>query len=505
MAIFLRSPQKRREFLATVAKHSCWSSALPLLLKANPVLGIDQAINKPKRLLILYSSCGQFADDWYPQEPTYQQVTPGAKIMDIRGTQALSRVFDGSFQRFYGRMNLIRGLDQVPTCDIYFHNPQKILNAQGSPDTNCVTIDQIIGNSPGFYPVEPQFRYFHMGLPGQTSGLIGDKSLCVRDAGSRFEYIQPIRNLALARQSVAGVRNPKVFELLKQQYATIAQSRYLSADDKARFAYHYRMIKDLPYRKEDWQRQLSLAAKLHPKDQAKGFASLVAHTLKTGASNLGVFELNPPFDLKVYDFLPNQAAGFHATTHNFEAPGWREAFHICQQWHASIVRQILEELDEVEYAADGSTYLDNSLVMWVSEATVKNTIKTFFNAHAAEDLPVALWGNLGGTFKTGQYINYQRSGVKKLFNLTQARLAPESYDCQSGGKDCYYAPSGHFPDVGRPLNEFLVTVMRAMGVGYEEFEAYNTDGGQGFGRYDGNDHGLYDLSDRRRELTEILA
>ena len=48
---------------------------------------------------------------------------------------------------------------------------------------------------------------------------------------------------------------------------------------------------------------------------------------------------------------------------------------------------------------DGSTLLDNTAIIWTSEVARGNT-------HTWQNMPLLIAGSMGGSFKTGRYIQY---------------------------------------------------------------------------------------------------
>ncbi len=156
-----------------------------------------------------------------------------------------------------------------------------------------------------------------------------------------------------------------------------------------------------------------------------------------------------------------------------------------QKFHAGFVLDLLAKLDEVEDYATGRTFLDNSLVVWIGEQAVRQADTDLDLAHDSNDLPVFMVGSLGGTLKTGQYLNYQLEGMQK-------QRWPR-YSVVPGLK---------FPFLGRALNEWQISVMTAMGLSPEEWER---NGLPGFGSYVGNYDDQYRIGDRRSVLTELFT
>jgi hypothetical protein len=68
-------------------------------------------------------------------------------------------------------------------------------------------------------------------------------------------------------------------------------------------------------------------------------------------------------------------------------------------WYAKQFAYLLKKLDSVP-ETNGTTLLDNSLVLWVNELAKGNV-------HSHNPLPVVIGGSCGGALKTGRWVQYQ--------------------------------------------------------------------------------------------------
>jgi hypothetical protein len=118
-----------------------------------------------------------------------------------------------------------------------------------------------------------------------------------------------------------------------------------------------------------------------------------------------------------------------------------------QRFFESVMLDIVQRLDVEE--APGSTFLDNSLIVWSQESGMET--------HGSVSLPIVTFGSAAGFFKTGQFIDYRRVGN------------PDSeFDPGAGGKQT----------CGLLYSQWLATVLRSMGLPPSEFERW---GHQGYG------------------------
>jgi hypothetical protein len=144
---------------------------------------------------------------------------------------------------------------------------------------------------------------------------------------------------------------------------------------------------------------------------------------------------------------------------------------------ANRVSRFLTRMDVVEDSTTGTTYLDNSLIMWGNDqGTTKNT-----NAHNSVNNPVLLAGSAGGFLKPGRHIDYGPS----YGNLRRP----------IGGDEGDYKR-------GRPYNQLLITIMQAMGMQPADYEVGTT---QGYGVYGTLESSYTYLGvNHRREILPLI-
>lgn len=84
--------------------------------------------------------------------------------------------------------------------------------------------------------------------------------------------------------------------------------------------------------------------------------------------------------------------------------GWVAEMTDNRVWRMSLMRQLVEGLDDPEFLEGDNTILDNSLVLYTSE---------FSNAsqHVARNQPLLLAGGVGGRLQTGRNLEYNSERV----------------------------------------------------------------------------------------------
>jgi hypothetical protein len=91
--------------------------------------------------------------------------------------------------------------------------------------------------------------------------------------------------------------------------------------------------------------------------------------------------------------------GHHTLSHTPDTDGTSQASLVqINTWYAKQFAYLLQSLDAVT-EADGSTLLDNCMVVWVNELSKGNI-------HSHQPLPVVIAGGCGGALRTGRFVTY---------------------------------------------------------------------------------------------------
>jgi hypothetical protein len=83
-------------------------------------------------------------------------------------------------------------------------------------------------------------------------------------------------------------------------------------------------------------------------------------------------------------------------------------FATCHNWMSSRFLTLLQKLDVPDPLDPGKKILDNTAILWTSEVNGSDS-------HIVDSIPVALFGGLAGTLKTGQALNFGKRNLGDLF------------------------------------------------------------------------------------------
>jgi hypothetical protein len=152
---------------------------------------------------------------------------------------------------------------------------------------------------------------------------------------------------------------------------------------------------------------------------------------------------------------PQHPSDWHHFAHQaFNDPNMMKGLVAVNRWITKAVyARLLTQLDVPE-GTDGSTYLDNSLVVWGNELGL---------SHYSTTIPTVMAGSAGGVVKTNRYIDYCDWKNGEGNPIDQGILIQ-----------------------GLPHNRFLVTCMQAMGLAPSDYEQASIPGYASQIKFNGN-------------------
>jgi len=461
--------------------------ALPFLpsLTAHPRA---QSMRLPKRFIAIFSANGQHDANWYPAGPVnFVEAGPKIRECPLTGIAGqLSPVLGPRFDRFRKKMVLIRGLDAA-VLNENTHIATKMMSGFGEGNPLRVTIDQVMARSAAVYPREPWLRSVNVVVDGQSE--MKYLPLSVARNGTVVSPVVPYTDPTVVFQKMFPTPinhdlKTSIIDSVSEEMKRLLASPKLSGDDRQRLDAHLSFLRDVEKQVTPTALDTSARPVLSPirdreersaADILKNYASLIVSSVKTDLCRVYSLQLAHTQEQRSFAWLTGvNGTNHHNLTHDTDiAPLLK-----INQWYADLVADFLEQLDVVEDPETGATYLDNSLVFWGNESGVYNI--TTGNPHYSNDMQVLLIGG-AGQIKTNRFINYQTPNQKVIMFA-------------DGREDL------NGPDIGRPYNELLITLMTKMGLSPNEWE---TDGEPGFGDYRVNFKGQYDFGDRRSPLPNL--
>jgi Protein of unknown function (DUF1552) len=482
--------------------------ALPLLESLLPRAARAQAAG-PKRFIVVKSFSTQLVKEWYPRfegngyslkDSKYdgskadgttlltERISSGlpythAPLTDFQTSSGISGILGEKLNPYLSKMNLIRGLDFLPEVN---HNYGGLLG-NFSSCTNATpcnadeladipTIDQVLAYSSKFYASTPVQRSLHL-----SQGV--SDSMSYSDTGqlkARTNPLDAFNDLfggsappaePDATMGSGSASDALIVDRVITQYRDLRRSSRLSNDDRVKLDQHINLMAELQA-KLSAQPLLSCTAPAEPESLANNEqtdptdiarkwdlmldivqAGLLCDT--TRIVTIGVHKaLGPGPDSAdpslVGHYHSENAAGgtWHGLAHDWGNENARRMLAGINRWIANeFFAKLLGKLDVAE--AGGNTLLDSSLVYWGNELG--------FN-HLAYSVPCITAGSAGGAIATGRYLDYI------------------DWDSQA-----YFSQEDGNVIRGIPHNQFLVSVLQAMGLAPSDYER---DGQPGYGSTD---------------------
>ena len=471
--MFKRS-QSRRDFLYSLGLGSA-ALYLPVFPSLLPRAFGQTVTGRPLRIVFIGSTNGQKQAVFYPKDTTpmtqYQPNIFYTKLSDISGD--ISPVFGSAFNSLRNKVSIVRGLDVV--TGVPNHNRGGFLACvqdqagEGSPPKFGASVDWILQQSTNFYKAAPavqalrhnvysyEFSFSNIGgkvasLPyvSTDSGLFNQafSSLGGGGGGGGGTNTSVLRGLAA----------DKVIQRLQ----SLESNSRMSTFDRQRMIDHNSRLAGLKasYAAASAPRACEKPAQSNEATRRRIFNN-VNDTI-VAAFNCDLTRI-ACYSLEDYDDLKTDYQYQHDQVSHENSPADVAASATMNKWKAERVADLITKLDSV-VEADGSTLLDNTLVIWGNENGAS------YIAHRPESQPIVIAGGKNIKFKFGYYVDYRTRPFK------------------------YYANRGDFPATGRPYNQFLASVMLAMGLQRSEFEIFGQNGKFGefsFGEYYNKEYDMY--------------
>jgi hypothetical protein len=485
--------------------------ALPFLESLVPRDAAGQAATPPKRFIVLKSFSTQLVREWYPsftgngyelKDSKYsdskadgttlltQKLVSGknytwAPLTDFQTSRGISGILGPELNPFLAKLTLIRGLDFLPAVN---HNYGGLLGNFSSctAATPCdadsladvPTIDQVLAYSNKFYASTPGLRSLNISQ-GVTDSMsysdLGKLGGAVQQLKARTNPLDAFNDVFGTAPAVgtgpapAADRDKLLIDRVYQDYTRLKQSSRLSLGDKQLLDQYVTLIAELQAKLASTPSASSCAPPAKPPSLSNNtnldakdistkwslFLDVVAAAImcdRTRLITIGVHKaLGPGPDsgdtTLVGHYHSEDASGgtWHGLAHDFANANSRRMLKGINAWIASeIFAKLLTKLDVPEMG--GRTYLDNSLVYWGNELG--------FN-HIGYSVPCILAGGAGGFIKPGRYLDYIDWDGKAYFSQEDGNVIQ-----------------------GIPHNQFLVSVLQAMGLSPADYER---DGKPGYG------------------------
>lgn len=481
--------QSRRAFLKT----SMMSLSIPFLESLSQKVYAAASIAQNKRLLFFCLSNAWYQDQIFPSSTNYLIGPEGVRYIPLSSISGdISPLFPANkFGQIKSKMNIMRGFDLTEVGG-GGHSQLYSLGASNEKGTDPVknTIDTVIANSSEFYTTTPfrkslnavpvndgsYFGYNYSFQNGEQRSILAGPSSIFTDFFSSQTF-PPNGNGASQTTVVdSNVSRRLALNSTLNKLSNLISSPKLSADDKRKLSDHADMInKLLPTIAPSVGSNIgssnasncvrlsaisgineSMKSSTGNQDRLRACLDQIYMAFNCQLTNVAYIHPVVAYDTGNWDMGDSGNDAYHQMAgHKHDVPNYLK----YKGWVFDQLLYLLSLMDSTK-ESNGLSMLDNSLVVVISNDAC--------SIHSYQDIPVITFGSLGGTIKTGHYINYQRPAAKQETGTLEI---PNGSDTIG-----YYYTYKY--NLGRPLNSLYTTVLNALKITNNGFGNYVDSGNQ---------------------------
>ncbi len=470
----------RRQVLRGLGGFTLALPLLPSLL--TPSEARAQAAAPPRRFIQFCTDHGGvWGANMFPADPSAQTreyagrtIRRGPLSLTVESGRArLSPVLSANASvltsGLVAKMNVLRGVD-IPFY-IAHHTGGHLGNyarndGNGGDGTHVSqfprrTIDQVMAWSPSFYSSLSGVRERSLVL-GERISYGYSNPQAPRDDGSDIQALGSTATSSrqlfdkLFPEPPGGGARPPIVDRVFESYQRLRNgNRRLSTEDRRRLDEHMQRVSELQRRlttvtscgsvtrpSQDneaitWQPGYPFQPDSHA-HYFQLYNDVLVMALLCGVSRIAVVKVDPTFSTFTGDW--HQDVAHRATDTDGVAQATLSAAH--QRFFETVMVDLARKLDVDD--GTGRTLLDNSLLVWSQESGNRT--------HDSQSIPLITFGGAGGFLATGQYVDYRN--LSRVFSTGEAER--------------------RWP--GLTWNQWLGTVLQAMGVQRSEYEAAGVAG-----------------------------
>jgi hypothetical protein len=456
---------RRRMFLRGMG-----GAALAIPFLPSMATRAQAADGAPQRFIMMISRFGVHPDNWYPVQDPVEQVMPGVRAMPMSSLPAgISPVLQ-PFDALRSKMAILRGFDVLGKTDNHFVSGPSCASTNTSidgPPYFANSIDSVLSQSAHVYPAAPVLPLLNM-APRTPDDHFYASFTFDRGKAMVANAQQPEHMLSrlFANPSAAMVPDDapkrlrlKMVDQVRADYQRVSNSSRISRDDRLRLDNFAQLMSEVEDRLQVVRScsgpELPSFAEGAPRELFhRNMIDLAVAALACDATRVVTYLMT---NVRPYS---SEATKPDKVLHEGAHLAYRDRSYdgLYNRWIAERYAEFVSKLDAIE-ETNGKTLLDNSIAYW--------SMCQSSGSHDAVSMPVVVFGDGGGRLRTGQYMDFrQRDGSGALIPIEDARVGQRMPGSTAG----------------RPINELLITFMRAMGLSPSDWRRDGLD--SGFGHYD---------------------
>jgi hypothetical protein len=365
----------------------------------------------PKRLVIVFSANGTIFNSWLPGgtetsftlSPILTSLAPfQKKLLVLNGINVKSASNGPGDDHMKGMGHMLTGIELLPG---------DTMGGAGTPAgfAGGISIDQRIAQDIGS---NTRFPSLEFGVMVQNSDVWARMIYSganqplppMEDPVAAFSRIFGGTNLSAAQTAILLKRRQSVLDYVQGSLGGLGSR--VGADDRVRVQQHQDSVRAIE------KQLLAQTGACTPPTVAKTDLTKVANYPAIGKTQMDLLVASLACDQtriaslqwshSVSDIpMPwlNISTGHHTLSHDADTDSTSQDQLVqINTWYAQQFAYLLQSMDTV-IESDGTTLLDNSLVMWINELSKGNI-------HSHQPLPVVIAGGCGGALRTGRLVTY---------------------------------------------------------------------------------------------------
>lgn len=472
------NPFSRRQFIKIGAASTL---TIPFLETLSSTAEAATASGSLKRVLFICLTNGWYEDVIFPKSPAYLTGAEGVRYVPLSSfTGDISQMFTAAkYGSIKSKMNIMRGLDLLSAAEGGGgHRQCYALGAtdERSSGSTKNTIDNVIAAAPGFYPSTPfktsmnavaasgndSWRYNYSYKNGTERPYLEGPSKIFAEYFSGVSLPSTGGTSTPTTPTDTNLTRRVALNSSINKLSAMAKSSRFSKADQTKLQEHADLINKLlptlappvsgggtgtgvgascstPTLATNYTESMSSTA--NNGNRLKSAMDLIYMTFNCQLTNVAVLHPIIAADNEALPMGDDTGDKYHQIAgHNHQISDYLK----YKGFIFDNILYLAKKMDSIK-ESNGLSMLDNSLIAVVSNDAC--------GVHSTQDIPVITFGSLGGTLKTGNFINYQR---------TDAPLN------QLGGQDGYR----YSYNLGRPYNSFFTTVLNALKISHSGFGEY---------------------------------
>jgi len=452
----------RRMFLQGA---SATALAIPWLDSLQPSKARAQTQSRV-RFVFMGHIFGRDLDYWYPKDDPTQVSPDGVRYADLRSISGeMSHALGSAFDGVRGKLSILRGLDSLDFDN--GHNFSQPLTASGTnPGTPSFgySLDAVLEESPKFNQVVTQVSALRTS-PGVQENTMSFSFTSKTSYGQiippywspKSVYDRFFNTELLEANQPTIERKRSISNRVYEDFKRITSSSRIGTNDKRRLDNYMSLLSSVEQRLGLSNANCKADAPADVGDNATAHSAMIE--LEVAALACGLTSVITHSISQVSTEAQADGTAHHNAAHGNEANRSATEQDVSQhatydRWVLTRVAEMLSKLDAVD-DGNGQTLLDNTFFLYANSES--RGFHTFY------DMPVLVAGGQG-KLNLGYYIDFRPQPLR-VVDEGQRLIA------------------------GRPYNNLLITLFKAMGLETSDYQKFER---VGFGTYENYSQDLKD-------------